>query len=104
MMYYRRGLLAKKAFITLSASGRICHYLNQSMISDYRPALYWDSAFAIALALIENHPKVDPEKIGLEELASLVERLPGFVDDPDFVTDRILLDIIVAWYEELHSL
>lgn len=73
------------------------------MISDYRPALYWDSAFSIALALIENHPKVDPENVGLEELAGLVERLPGFVDDPAFVTDRILMDIIVAWYEELNS-
>jgi FeS assembly protein IscX len=73
------------------------------MISDYRPALYWDSAYAIALALIENHPNVDPEDIGLKELASLVVGLPRFVDDPDFVTDRILLDIMVVWYEELHS-
>lgn len=73
------------------------------MISDYRPALYWDSAYAIALALIDNHPKVDPENTGLEELANLVIGLPGFVDDPDFVTDRILLDIMVVWYEELHS-
>jgi FeS assembly protein IscX len=73
------------------------------MISDYRPALYWDSAYAIALALIENHPEVDPEIIGLEELTSLVKELPGFVDDPDFVSDRLLLDIMVVWYEELHS-
>lgn len=87
----------------LSASGRICHYLNQRMISDYRPALYWDSAYAIALALIECHPQIEPENIGLIELADLVQSLPGFADDPDFVTDRILLDIIVAWIEELHS-
>lgn len=71
------------------------------MISEYRPALYWDSAFAIASALIENYPKVDPENVGLEELTSLVEQLPGFVDDSELVTDRILLDILVVWYEEL---
>lgn len=63
-------------------------------------ALYWDSPYAIALALMENHPELDPETVGLEQLANLVERLPDFKDDPALATERILLDIQITWYEE----
>jgi FeS assembly protein IscX len=63
-------------------------------------ALYWDSPYAIALALMEHHPELDPEMVGLEQLASLVEQLPDFKDDPALATERILLDIQITWYEE----
>jgi Fe-S-cluster formation regulator IscX/YfhJ len=34
----------------------------------------------------------------------LVESLPGFCDDPALANDRILLDIMNVWYEEMTSL
>lgn len=70
------------------------------MVSDNEPALYWDSAYAIALALMEHYPGIDPENVGLNELALLVEALPGFQDDLGLANERILLDVQFAWYEE----
>ena len=66
--------------------------------------LYWDSTYAIALALIEHHPDLDPEDVGLQEMAELIENLPGFSDDPALATERILLDIQIVWYEEITNL
>jgi FeS assembly protein IscX len=62
--------------------------------------LYWDSTYAIVVALMENYPDQRPIDIGLEQLMTLVITLPGFEDDPDLVTDRILYDILTTWYEE----
>jgi FeS assembly protein IscX len=66
--------------------------------------LYWDSTYAIALALIEHHPDLDPEDVGLGEMAELIENLPGFSDEPALATERILLDIQIVWYEESTNL
>lgn len=68
------------------------------------PELYWDATYAIAMALMAIFPHKDPEQVGLNELAELVQSLPGFSDDPDLVTERILLDIQLTWYEETTSL
>lgn len=73
-------------------------------MSDQVVELYWDSTYAIAIALLDNHPQVNPENIGLEELARLVEELPGFADDPSQVTEQLLLDIQTVWYEEAFTL
>ncbi|HID51513.1 MAG TPA: Fe-S cluster assembly protein IscX [Anaerolineae bacterium] len=73
-------------------------------MSAYIPELYWDSTYAICLALMEQYPDHNPENIGLLELAQLVEQLPGFQDDPAMVTERILLDIQTVWYEEATNL
>ena len=64
------------------------------------PELFWDSAYAIAMALIDQYPELDPAVVGLNELANLIETLPGFVDDPAYANDRILLDIQIVWFEE----
>lgn len=64
------------------------------------PELYWDSTYAIAMALMENYPGQQPIDTGLEELVTLITTLPGFADDPDLVTDQILYDILTTWYEE----
>ncbi|WP_420627855.1 Fe-S cluster assembly protein IscX [Candidatus Leptofilum sp.] len=66
--------------------------------------LYWESTYAITMALMAHFPAHNPEDIGLEELAQLVESLPGFDDDPAMVTERILLDIQTVWYEEATNL
>ena len=62
--------------------------------------LYWDSTYAIALALIEHYPSTRPENVGLYELEQLIHALPNFVDDPAMANNRILQDILIVWYEE----
>jgi FeS assembly protein IscX len=98
-MYYRRALRSEKverlALVASDNSAKI-----SLMISDNEPTLFWDSAYAIALALIDHYPDVEPENVGLNELALLVETLPGFRDDPLLANERILLDVQFAWYEE----
>ncbi|MCA9945020.1 MAG: Fe-S cluster assembly protein IscX [Anaerolineales bacterium] len=66
--------------------------------------LYWESTYAITVALMTQYPQRNPEDVGLIELAQLVEALPGFADDPGMVTERILLDIQTVWYEEATNL
>lgn len=68
------------------------------------PELYWESTYAITVALMEHYPDNNPEDVGLQELAELVQTLPGFQDDPAMVTERILLDILNVWYEEAANL
>lgn len=65
--------------------------------------LYWDTTYATAIALIERYPEIDPIEVGLLELANLVESLPDFKDDAELVTERILKDIQITWYEEISS-
>jgi FeS assembly protein IscX len=72
-------------------------------MKDTEPELYWDSAYAIALALMDHFPNRNPEDIGLFELFNMVERLPGFKDDSMLATQQILMDIQSTWYEELNS-
>ena len=73
-------------------------------LSDQVTDLYWDSTFAIAIALLENYPQLNPENVGLEEMAHMIESLPGFEDDPSQVTEQLLLDIQTVWYEEAFNL
>ena len=65
--------------------------------------LFWDATFAIVVTLMEEHPNLDPQAVGLLELAEIVETLPGFCDDPDLANEQILVDIQSLWYEETHQ-
>ena len=73
-------------------------------MTDQVHELYWDSTYALAMALMDVYPQYNPEDIGLHELADLVESLPGFQDDPSLVTEQIVLDIQTVWYEETINL
>ncbi|MEM9773098.1 MAG: Fe-S cluster assembly protein IscX [Chloroflexota bacterium] len=66
--------------------------------------LYWETHYAIVLALMETYPQRDPEHVGLYELLDLIEALPNFNDDASIVTERILKDIQITWFEEKLSL
>jgi FeS assembly protein IscX len=66
--------------------------------------LYWDSTYAIVIALMAHYPERNPVEIGLEELTDLVLALPGFADDPALANERIMLDIQSTWYEEANPL
>jgi FeS assembly protein IscX len=68
------------------------------------PELYWDSTYAIAMALIAHYPDVSPIDVGLHQLAEFIESLPGFADDSALVTERILMDIQIVWFEEAANL
>ena len=71
---------------------------------DNHQELFWDATYAIAMALIKQYPNTDPEGVGLNEMAKMIEQLPGFIDDPALVTERILMDIQIVWYEEAVNL
>jgi FeS assembly protein IscX len=64
------------------------------------PELYWDSTYAVAVALLAAHPDIRPDTIGLDQLQQLVLDLPGFMDDPALANERILMDIQITWFEE----
>jgi len=66
--------------------------------------LYWESTYAIAMTLIERYPNCRPEEVGLSQMTEMILSLPGFADDPSMVTERILLDIQIVWFEEALTL
>ncbi|MCP5097682.1 MAG: Fe-S cluster assembly protein IscX [Chloroflexi bacterium] len=74
------------------------------MVEEHIPEMYWESTYAIAMALIAQYPDANLEMVGLQEMAKMIESLPGFADDPSMVTERILLDIQIVWYEEASTL
>lgn len=62
--------------------------------------LKWRDARALALALDDAHPDVDPRYLNLSDLRSWVRVLEGFDDDPDQGGERVLAAIQTAWIEE----
>lgn len=73
-------------------------------MQDHIPELYWESTYAIVMALLEHHPQSRPEETGLHQMAAMIEALPGFSDDPAMATERILTDIQILWFEEAANL
>ncbi len=65
--------------------------------------LYWESSLGIIQALIELHPSVDVDSVGIEQLRQWIIALPDFADDPGLANDGILNDILREWYEEVTS-
>jgi FeS assembly protein IscX len=65
--------------------------------------LYWDSSYAIAIRLMEEHPTVDVNDVSLGLLAEWTMALPEFADDPELINDDLLQAILQEWYEEATS-
>ncbi len=65
--------------------------------------LYWESPYAIALALREHHPHVDLEGVSLGMIYRWVMELREFQDDPALANDDILQAIYQDWYEEVYT-
>ncbi len=63
--------------------------------------LYWSEPEAIAEALAQAHPDVDPLDLGIPALFRRILSLPGFADDPDVATEEMLEKIQMLWYEEV---
>ena len=64
------------------------------------PPLYWESSYEIARRLMDLHPDINVDDIGLHQVYEWVTSLPEFSDDPLLVNDGILQDILREWYEE----
>ncbi len=74
-------------------------------MSDVNPnfnRLYWESSYEIVLALIDVHPQLEPDGVGLDELKRLITSLPNFADDPAMANESILNEILREWYEEVN--
>ena len=64
--------------------------------------LYWDSSYEIVLNLIEVHPDIAVDSVGIEQLYEWIIALPDFGDNPELANEGILNDILREWYEEVN--
>lgn len=66
--------------------------------------LCWDAIYEIVLALKAQFPKVDLDNVSLGQIYEWVLALPDFADDPELVSDDILLAIYQEWFEQINPL
>jgi FeS assembly protein IscX len=64
------------------------------------PGLTWDHVEAIALALSEKFPDLDPLTVRFTDLRQWIAELEEFSDDPRSSNEGRLEAIQMAWYEE----
>lgn len=64
------------------------------------PALTWDDAEGIALALHEKFPDLDPTYVRYTDMHQWITQLPDFKDEPSKSTEGKLEAIQMAWLEE----
>lgn len=74
------------------------------MITIMEDALTWDDSFAIARALMTQHPEIDLEDVSLGQVLEWTQALPNFDDDPNLSNDAILMAIYREWFEEVNSI
>ncbi|CAM3041675.1 MULTISPECIES: Fe-S cluster assembly protein IscX [Cupriavidus] len=60
----------------------------------------WTDTYAIAEALYDKFPEVDPAGVRFTDLRRWVLELDGFADDPARSGEKILEAIQQAWIEE----
>ena len=65
--------------------------------------LRWDDAEEIALALLDEHPDVDPLQVRFTDLHRWVTELEDFDDDPKASNAGQLEGIQMAWVEEYRA-
>jgi FeS assembly protein IscX len=61
----------------------------------------WTDVQAIAEALYDSHPDVDPKVIRFTDLHAWVMALDGFDDEPNKSNEKILEAIQLAWIDEV---
>lgn len=64
------------------------------------PKLRWTDIRDIAIELEEAHPDVDNVNLRFTDLRKWVLALPGFEDDPNKSSEKILEAIQMAWIDE----
>lgn len=60
----------------------------------------WTDVYDIAIALEESRPEVDNVNLRFTDLHRWVIELPGFDDDPERSSEKILEAIQMAWIDE----
>ncbi|MDH5286347.1 MAG: Fe-S cluster assembly protein IscX [Betaproteobacteria bacterium] len=60
----------------------------------------WTDTRDVAIALLEAHPDVDPQYVRFTDLHRWVCELPGFSDDPQKSSEKILEAIQMTWIDE----
>ncbi|SOZ15810.1 Fe-S cluster assembly putative chaperon or iron donor protein [Cupriavidus taiwanensis] len=60
----------------------------------------WTDTYAIAEALYDKYPDIDPAGVRFTDLRRWVLELDGFADDPARSGEKILEAIQQAWIEE----
>ena len=60
----------------------------------------WTDSRDIAIALAEAHPDVDPQYVRFTDLHRWVCELPGFADDAQRSSEKILEAIQMMWIDE----
>jgi FeS assembly protein IscX len=63
-------------------------------------ALHWSDTREIAVALAEKFPDVDPLKVRFTDLHQWIRELPGFTDDPNKSSEKVLEAIQMTWLDE----
>ena len=64
--------------------------------------LTWDDTYAVAKALIINHPGIILEQVSLHDIYTWTLELANFADDPQLSNDAILMAIYCEWFEEVN--
>ena len=64
------------------------------------PALDWEDAEGIGLALHEKFPDLDPLTVRFTDLHRWVTEIDGFAGDPKASSEGKLEAIQMAWHEE----
>ncbi len=62
--------------------------------------IYWEPTYEIVLALMEAHPDVDINTVGMQQLMDWIVALPNFADEPSIASEELLRAILREWYEE----
>jgi len=60
----------------------------------------WTDIHDIAIELEDAHPDVDILQVRFTDLWTWVQTLPGFEDDPEKSSEKILEAIQMAWLDE----
>jgi FeS assembly protein IscX len=64
-------------------------------------SLRWIDSQEIALALIEQHPEVNPSALHFPELMLWILALEDFDDDPKHCGEKVLEAVQAAWIDEM---
>ena len=60
----------------------------------------WTDSFAVAMALADQYPDVDPKRVNFVDLRRWILALDAFEDDPKYCGERVLEAIQMAWIDE----
>jgi nitrogen fixation NifU-like protein len=94
--YYRRQGNEDKA---RELAGEEAEVVEPACELETAAPLHWDGLDAMAEALAQAYPDVQPLDLSIPALFRRILSLPGFADDPDAATEEILEKVQMRWHE-----